>query len=103
MKNMMKTALVASILVSTSALAGPLTHSLDPQVGIEVPMHATQASSSFDFRTLLGVIMPGVGTEVHLGDLASAEAAAAAYDPEGAPATWRAINPAVGVETQLMY
>jgi|GEM_PF-5786149 hypothetical protein len=103
MKNMMKTALVASILVSTSALAGPLTHSLDPQVGVEVPMYATQANKPFDFRTLLGVIIPGVGKEVHMGDLASAEAAAAAYDPDGVPATWRAINPAVGVEKNMMY
>ncbi|MCV6590346.1 MAG: hypothetical protein OIF57_15180 [Marinobacterium sp.] len=102
MNTLIKTAIVASIMVSGSVLAKPYHHALEPHTGVEVQMYADIPSRSFDFRTMLGVILPASGIEVHMGDLVSTEQATSAYDPEGVSATWHQITPAIGVEKHLL-
>jgi len=102
MKAFIKASLIFSVVVAGPVMAKPYHHALEPTVGVEVQMVASKPDSGFDFRNLLGVIIPGTGVEVHMGDLASAEEAAAAYDPHGVPETWHQVNPATGVERSML-
>jgi len=101
MKKLKGTVVALAALIAAPTMAAPYQHGLEPHVGVEVQMVGAPSRSDFDFRSLLGVIIPGVGVEVHMGDLISPELAAAAYDPEGVPETWRQINPDAGVEKYL--
>lgn len=102
MKKLTGITAVLAVLIAAPATAASYHHALEPSVGIEVQMAGAPSRSDFDFRSLLGVTMPGVGVEVHMGDLVSPELAAASYDPDGAPGTWRQITPAVGVEKHML-
>ena len=102
MKKITGIAVALVAMATTPVMAAPYQHAFEPTTGVEVQMVGAPSRSDFDFRSMLGVTLPAVGVEVHMGDLVSPELAAASYDPEGVPGTWQQINPAVGVEKHLM-
>jgi len=107
MKKLVNAAILTSVFVSATALAHPVSHPFEPKSGVEAYSYGTgftypnRYQHDDFYRTLLGVVIPGVGKEVNMLDLVPPEVAAAAYASPPIPGTWRQINPDVGVETYL--